>query len=77
MSGTSISEVIDWPSARDVSRSLDISVPYVYLLIRSGRLATVQTRLGQLVNPESVAAFEAARRARKVARACTDSTRTG
>jgi excisionase family DNA binding protein len=57
--------VAEWPAIRDVTRQLDMSQPYVTRLIHSGRLQAVRTRLGWLVNPESVAAFAAERTARQ------------
>ncbi len=60
--------VAEWPSVRDVVRELDLSQVYVNRLVRLGRLRAVRTRLGWLVDPASVAAFETERAARKAAR---------
>jgi hypothetical protein len=55
---------VEWPSVRDVMRDLDMSQVYVNRLVNQGRLRAVRTRLGWLVDPESVAEFRAAREAR-------------
>ncbi len=60
----------DWPAVRDVMRQLDLSQPYITKLIHRQRLAAVRTRLGWLVDPDSVRAFDAHRQARKAAKAC-------
>ena len=53
-------EIANWPAARDVSARLGFSGPYVNKLVRTGRLYAVKTRLGYLINPQSVEAFAAA-----------------
>lgn len=58
--------VIDWPNVRDCAKLLDVSTVYVNKLIHLGRLEAAHTRLGFLVNPASVAAFQAERQARKL-----------
>jgi hypothetical protein len=57
--------VAEWPSVRDVVRELDLSQVYVNRLVRQGRLHAVRTRLGWLVDPQSVAEFQAEREARQ------------
>lgn len=60
----------DWPAIRDAQRRLDVSAVYVGRLIREQRIRAVRTRLGWLIAPDSLAAFEAERAARKAAKAC-------
>jgi hypothetical protein len=64
--GTRVSGVpiTEWPGVRDASRQLDVCAPYVNRLIHRQRLRAVRTRIGWLVDPDSLAAYEAARRAR-------------
>ena len=65
-------DVVAWPSIRDVVRELDVSPTRVTQLIHGQQLSAVRTRLGWLVDPESVRAYEASRAlraARKAARA--------
>ncbi len=57
--------IIEWPSIRDVSERLGVTCPFVYRLVSTKRLRVVQTRLGKLVDPESVREYEAGRQARK------------
>lgn len=64
-----ILDVVEWPAARDVARRFDVSPSYVSRLIRSGRLRVVQTRLGCLVDPESVREFAELRATRKAVQA--------
>jgi excisionase family DNA binding protein len=59
---------VDWPSIRDVTRTLDLSAPYVLRLIHRGDLEAYRTRIGWLVDPKSVEEWEAQRAARKTAR---------
>jgi excisionase family DNA binding protein len=54
----------DWPAVRDAMRTLDVSDTYVARLIRQGRIRAVHTRLGYLIDPESLAAFAAERTTR-------------
>jgi hypothetical protein len=63
-----IRDIAMWPAVRDVVWRLDLSQPYINRLIRLGRLRAVRTRLGFLVDPESVAAFEAERARRQKGR---------
>ena len=58
--------VIDWPSVRDCAKQLDVSTVYINMLIHRGRIEAVRTRVGFLVNPASVATFQAKREARKL-----------
>lgn len=60
-----ILDVIEWPATRDVARRLDVSHVYVNRLIHSGQVRAVRTRLGWLLDPESVAAYEAQREKRR------------
>jgi len=55
----------EWPAIRDVMRQLDVSQPYVLRLIQAGRIRAYRTRLGWLVDPRSVRAFEERRAARR------------
>jgi hypothetical protein len=55
---------VSWPTVRDVAKQLDVSPVYVNRLVYTGRLVAVRTRLGFLIDPASLAAFEAARLAR-------------
>lgn len=52
-------EFAKWPSARDAARQLGYSVMHISRLVRSGKLHAVRTRVGWLIDPESVAAYEA------------------
>jgi hypothetical protein len=60
--------VAEWASIRDAMRELDLSQPYVNRLVRGGKLRAVRTRLGWLVDPESVATFAQERAAKRAAR---------
>lgn len=59
-------DVVSWPSVRDVARQLDVSQGYVFRLLHSQppRLRAVRTRIGYLLDPASVAEFEAERTTR-------------
>lgn len=57
-------DLLEWPAVRDVVRDVGISQGYVSQLIKAGQLRAVKTRLGWLLDPESVAAFQAKREAR-------------
>jgi hypothetical protein len=57
-------ELLDWPSVRDVCRILDVTQPWVHVLIKSGKLRIVRTRVGILVDPRSVEEVAAQRKAR-------------
>jgi hypothetical protein len=57
--------VAEWVAIRDVVRQLDVSQPYVNRLIHQQRLHAIRTRLGWLVDPVSVAAFERQREGRQ------------
>jgi len=61
--------VAEWPAVRDVVRELDLSQVYVNRLVRQGRLRAVRTRLGWLVDPESVQAYARERAQRRAVRA--------
>jgi hypothetical protein len=52
-------EIANWAAARDVQARLGFSGPYVNKLVRTGRLHAVKTRLGWLIDPQSVEAFAA------------------
>ncbi len=58
-------EIAQWPAARDVQMQLGYSGPHVNRLIHTGRLHAVKTRLGWLIDPQSVEAFAAARSAQR------------
>jgi excisionase family DNA binding protein len=58
-------EIANWAAARDVQARLGFSGPYVNKLVRTGRLRAVRTRLGWLIDPQSVEAFAAARSAQR------------
>ncbi len=59
-------DVIAWPAVRDVVRETGLSQARISQLIRSGRLYAVRTRLGYLVDPESVTALQAERAANPI-----------
>jgi hypothetical protein len=61
--------IADWPAARDVALRLAVSQVYVHKLIQAGRLRVVQTPLGVLVDPSSIADFEEQRAVRKSTKA--------
>ena len=50
-----------WPTVRDVALQLGVSEAYVRKLIALGRLHTFTVRLGMLIDPATVAAYEATR----------------
>ena len=50
-------DVVLWPSVSDVVRETQLSQARVSQLIHAGRLHAVRTRLGWLIDPESVAAL--------------------
>ena len=58
-------DVLRWVKIRDVMDRLHISRQYVMQLMDAGRLRGVKTPLGWLVDPASVEAFEAGRKARQ------------
>lgn len=58
-------EVVTWPSISDVVRQAGISPTRVRQLIGVGRLRAVNTRLGYLIDPDSLAQWQAYRAARK------------
>lgn len=64
MTGT---EVVTWPSVRDVARELNVSQGYIFQLLHATppRLRAVKTRIGWLLDPVSVARFKAERQARQ------------
>jgi excisionase family DNA binding protein len=55
--------IAEWPAARDVQIRLGYSGPHVNRLVRQGKLRAIRTRLGWLIDPQSVEAFAAARSA--------------
>jgi hypothetical protein len=59
--------IANWPSVRDVTRQLDLSQVYINRLLRRGVIQGVHTRVGWLVDPESLRVYAAARLARKAA----------
>lgn len=59
------SDLTTWFAIRDVMRTLDVSQPYAHRLVAAGRLRAVRTRLGYLVDPQSVAEFQRTRRPRR------------
>lgn len=61
-------EVVVWPAVRDAMAVLQVSQVWVLRLIAQGELRAVRTRLGWLVDPESLEAVRAARVARKAAK---------
>lgn len=67
MSPVVMAEFATWPSVRDAARRLDYSVMHISRLVRNGKLQAVRTRVGWLIDPESVAAYEAERETRRVA----------
>jgi 2,4-dienoyl-CoA reductase-like NADH-dependent reductase (Old Yellow Enzyme family) len=61
-------DVRAWPSVSDVVHQTHYSPACIMQLIHAGELDAVQTRVGWLVNPESVADFMADRAMRKAAK---------
>lgn len=59
--------IANWPSVRDVTRQLDLSQVYINRLISRGVIYAVKTRVGWLVDPESVRVYASERAARKAA----------
>ncbi len=58
-------------TVRDAMRRLDVSQPQVWRLIHAGRLVAEQTRWGYwLIEPASLAQYEAERAGRRAAKAC-------
>jgi hypothetical protein len=57
--------VAEWPSIRDVQRELDLSQVHVGRLVRQGKLHAVRTRLGWLVDPDSVKTYARQRAERR------------
>jgi excisionase family DNA binding protein len=60
-----VTDASEWPSVRDVGYETRLSVPYVMQLIHTGKLYAIKTRAGYLVDPASVAAWLAAREAKR------------
>jgi excisionase family DNA binding protein len=59
-------DVSTWPNIMDVVRHLRVSQSRVSQLVHNGKLHAVRTRAGWLVDPASVAQWQAEREARKV-----------
>jgi hypothetical protein len=59
-----VTDAETWPSVRDIVRSEGLSQTYISQLIKAGKLRAVKTRLGWLLDPDSVAAFQANRQGR-------------
>ena len=53
--------ITEWPSVRDVADELGISNVYAHKLVHTGKLRYVQTRLGKLIDPQSLRVFAAER----------------
>jgi excisionase family DNA binding protein len=58
-------DIAHWAAARDVQARLGYSGPHVNRLVRQGKLRAVRTRIGWLIDPQSVEAFAAARDAQR------------
>jgi hypothetical protein len=58
-------EMERWPAVRDVVRETGLSQCYVNMLIHQGKIDAARTRLGWLISPESVAAFQYERELRR------------
>jgi hypothetical protein len=54
----------EWPSVADTCRELNVVQSRVAELIRTGRLRIYRTRVGILVDPESIARYAAERKPR-------------
>jgi len=59
-------DVTTWPAVRDVVRETGLSQARISQLVRAGSLHAVRTRLGWLIDPQSVAALQAARAANPI-----------
>ncbi len=57
---------VTWPAVRDVMRTTGLSQARISQLIRAGHLRAVKTRLGWLIDPQSVAALQAERAANPI-----------
>jgi hypothetical protein len=57
---------VTWPAVRDVMRETGLSQSRISQLIRAGSLHAVKTRLGWLIDPESVATLQAERAANPI-----------
>ena len=58
-------DLTHWPSVTDVARAHGVTIAYVYRLLHEERLRGIQTRVGWLLDPASVAAWAATRRGAK------------
>jgi hypothetical protein len=54
-------ELARWPSVADVCRDEQVTFAYVYRLLHRGTLAGIHTRVGWLLDPQSVAAWAVSR----------------
>jgi hypothetical protein len=59
--------IATWPTRSDAARELDLSPERISQLINEGRLAAITTRLGRLINPDSLARMKREREARQAA----------
>jgi hypothetical protein len=59
----------EWLAVRDAMQELRVSQTYSSQLIHAGRLHAVRTRLSWLIDPESLAEFDAQRQTRRARRA--------
>lgn len=57
-------DVASWLNVRDPGKALDLSVGYIHVLMRMGKLRGVRTRAGWLIDPRSVAELKAERATR-------------
>jgi hypothetical protein len=57
-------EIETWPTRGEAARTLGISPERVTQLLNAGALAYVETRLGKLINPDSLARMQRAREAK-------------
>lgn len=53
-----------WPTVREASYALNCTTKTIYTLLGSGRLSGVKTRLGWLVDPQSIEARRLARQSK-------------
>lgn len=58
-------DLLNWLTVREVTRRLDMSQQYIISLIQTNRLHAIRTKLGWLVDPASVEAFEQERAAKQ------------
>ena len=61
-------EVLEWPSITDAAKQLKVSRARADVLVAIGKLRVVHCKLGALVDPASLAEYEATRQTGRRAR---------